>query len=337
MIKLKKTPKLDKSKLVLGIKEKFLHLGDYMYQRKLFEFIDEEGNYLGDNFFETTFKFRPSTDSTSSLQASSDSKPPIVYEITGPYDSVSKKFAAVARVYYKGDLVFQYDHNDGIAQRTAAITWLYIDALEHKLGNVLIYGPGLISTHVVDYLKHFNPKLESIDYVHYEKAKPDFEKNLKKMKVQAEFVKDADLSKYDTIILATTTKEYCITKKNIKDVKPGTFIVSLCTTSAVGEIEPCVYGMDNVQLFLDYEQSKSFVQDLKEAVKRGLVKGEIYLDEVLSKRFKHRGLNKWRLNQMLKSKINILRLTGTPMQNIVVMEMMILHYAQDKWKRLICS
>lgn len=304
MIKLKKTPKLNKEELVEKIREKFMNLDDYMYQRKLFEFIDEKGNYLGDNFFETTFKFQ-------------NPKPPIVYEITGPYDSVSKSFAAVARVYYKSKLIFQYDHNDGIAQRTAAMTWLYIDALKHKVNNILIYGPGLISTNIADYLKYFNPGLKSIDYVHHSIPSELFEKNLNKFGVEANFVKEPDLSKYDTVIMATTTKKYCITKENIEQLKPNTVVVSLCTTSAIGEIEPEVYGLDNVQLFLDYELTRTFTVEMKKANKMGCIRNEVYLKDVIE------GSNRVYLNQPVGDKVKIIRLTGTPMQNIAVIEMML--------------
>ncbi|MBU0975577.1 hypothetical protein KJ918_02155, partial [Patescibacteria group bacterium] len=156
MIKLPTTPALDKDKLVEQIKDKFLNLKQYKYKRILAGFLDENGNYLGDNFFETTFKFQ-------------DPKPPVVYEISGPFDSVSNKFAGIARVFYEAELMFEYDHVGGINQRTAAMTLAYLLELKHKVQNILIFGPGKVSTQVVDYLKHFNKDLAKIDYVHYEK------------------------------------------------------------------------------------------------------------------------------------------------------------------------
>ncbi|MDD3647266.1 MAG: hypothetical protein PHS44_02080 [Candidatus Dojkabacteria bacterium] len=299
MITLPTTPALDKDRLVDSIKDKFLHIDQYKYKRILAEFLDDKGNYLGDNFFETTFKFQ-------------SPKPPVVYEISGPYDSICRKFAGIARVFYEAQLVYEYDHVGGINQRTAAMTLAYLMELKHKANKVLVYGPGKVSTQVVSYLKHFYKDLKNIDYVHYEKPNPEFEKNINEIGIESKFKKEPDLKTYDTIILATTTKDYCLTKAIFEKLKPGACVVSLCTTSATGEIEPACHGLQNVQVFLDYEDSKTFTNEMKEANEKGCLENVTYFTEVLKKKV-----------EKSSDKVNLVRLTGTPMQNIAVIEMML--------------
>lgn len=315
MIKLQPTPKLDKEKLVELIKEKFLNIEDYKYHRVLQDYRDNEGNFIGDNFWESTFKL-------------SEGESPTIYEITGPYDIVSKKYAYVARVFKDGDMVYQFDMRAGNAQRVAAIVWGYLSELNlnsaerGKPKRVLLIGPGNINRHVLEYLVHFMPELENVDYYHYKEAKPEFEKFAQELGVGAKFVSEIDYTAYDTFISAVNGKEPVVDVENFKKIKPGSVFVSLSTTGA-NDLHPEIYGLDTVNLFFDYEGTKTFTEDMRTANEKGYLENVIYYTDVLRKQIAPMPMAGRKSAPAVDEKVNVLRLTGTPMQNIAVIEMML--------------
>ena len=91
----------------------------------------------------------------------------------------------------------------------------------------------------------------------------------------------------------------------------GAALVSLCTTSQMGEISENIYSRNDVNVMFDYELTRSFTSDMNAANKAGHLESVTFLDEIL----------KGKLPSDISKKKNILRLTGTPMQNVVVLDM----------------
>lgn len=302
MIQLPNTPSLNKEKLVELIKDKFLHIEDYKYHRTLQDFKDNEGNFLGDNFWETTFKLN-------------EGESPTIYEITGPFDIVSKKYAYVARVFKEGEMLYQFDMRAGNAQRVGAMVCAYLNAIGHSPKKILLIGPGNINKHVLEYLKHFMPELNAVEYYHYAEAKPEFEKFAEGIDVKATFVSKIDYSAYDTFIGAVNGKKPVVNVEDFKKIKPGSAFVSLSTTGA-NDLHPDIYGLDGINLFFDYEGTKMFTEDMRTANAKGYLEKAVYFADVL------KGDSGVQLRNG-DGKVNVLRLTGTPMQNIAVIEMML--------------
>ena len=300
MHELKKTKDLEKSVLIDKIREQFKDIDKLKYQRTLLEFFDDQGQFLGDNVFETTFKLR-------------EDDAPLVYEVSGPYDAVSKEYATIARVFYRGELEFECDLKPGILQRTAAMVILYLDTLNQPLGNILLVGAGKLAVHVAAYLKHFSPELKNIDYQDLDQKVGDFEIPVKEFGLQTRYVDTPDFSVYDTIILSTTTSTCIIDNDNISTLKPGSVVVSLCTTSQSGEIAEEVYARSDINTFLDYDLTKTFTAEMKRANDLGYLDNAILFQDILA----------GQSDYDLEAKVNIVRLTGTPIQNVAVIDMML--------------
>jgi hypothetical protein len=300
MFELIPTDNLDKKLLAEKITDQFRSADKLFYKRALLEIFDDKGKFLGDDLFETTFKLV-------------EEQAPIIYEISGPYDTVSKKYATIAKIYHNGEMVYQLDLKAGIFQRTAAMIWLYLDTLKHNLGNVLLYGAGKVGRQTVEYIKFFKPGFEVIDYQDLEVKVDGFEAPLKKIGVIAKYKQNPDLSKYDTIIMATSTNQCIIHEGNISSIKVGTVVVSVCTSSQSGEISKEIYGRKDVNIFLDYDLSKVFTEDMRKVNDLGFLQEVIYYRDILL------GKQEFDLN----SKINLIRLTGTPIQNVAVVDMVL--------------
>lgn len=288
---------LDKASLVANIRTQFQNIDQLKYQRALQEFFDGE-TFIGDNVFETCFKLRAGL-------------PPLAYEVSGPYCATSNEYATIGRIYERGEQVFESNIKQQIQQRTAAMVWLFFDALRHKPEKILMVGAGKLSLEIVKYLKHFIPSLSQIDYHTRAQHTESFERPCRDIGVISDYQENLTLEDYDTIIMATNTNRCLIEESNITSIKPGAVIASLCTTSQTGEIAGSVYARDDVNTIFDYELTRSFTPDMKATDKAGHLNNVILLGDIL----------KGDLPKNISKKKNVLRITGTPMQNIAVLDM----------------
>ncbi|MGI2170411.1 hypothetical protein ACROAE_09465 [Shewanella sp. MF05960] len=290
---------LDKDTLMANIRGQFVNSKQLKYQRKLLEFTDNSGAFLGDNVFETSFLLR-------------DQQSPLVYEVSGPYDVISNEYATIGRIYENGQRIFECDIKDQIQQRTAAMVALFFDTINHRPSKVLLVGAGKLATETVRYLKHSFPTLNMLDYHARTQRADTFEAVCNALDISATYQPVLDLAGYDTIIMATNTTTCLINSANIDTVQKGAVIASLCTTSQVGEITGEVYGLDNINVVFDYDLTRSFTPDMKAANKAGFLNNVSLLTDILNDAHK----------PDLTNKKTILRITGTPMQNVAVLNMM---------------
>lgn len=290
---------LDKTALTDAIRAQVSNSSQLKYQRSLLEFEDNEGGFLGDNVFETSFLLR-------------EGQTPLIYEVSGPYDVVSNEYATVGRMYDRGKCIFECNMKDQIQQRTAAMVTLFLDAISHKPKNILLVGAGNLALETMRYLRHDLPELSDISY-HARKQRADsFEAICEEMGVCASFQPSLELKGFDTIILVTNTAKCLIDASNIETVQTGAVIASLCTTSQVGEIAGDVYGRDDVDTMFDYDLTRTFTPDMRAANEAGHLSKVTFLADILN----------GKTTPNLSDKRNILRITGTPMQNVAVLDMM---------------
>lgn len=290
---------LDKDALVANIRAQIVGSSQLKYQRALLEFEDNQGGFLGDNVFETSFLLR-------------EEQSPLIYEVSGPYDTVSNEYATIGRIYESGKRIFECDMKDQIQQRTAAMVLLFLDALNHQPEKILMVGAGKLATETVQYLKHSLPGLETLDYHARSQRTDTFEAACTAMGISANFRPSLHLAGYDTIILTTNTAECLIDATNIDAVQAGAVIASLCTTSQVGEIAGDVYGRDDVNVMFDYDLTRTFTADMRAADKNGHLEDVTLLADILN----------GSATPDQTGKKRILRITGTPMQNVAVLDMM---------------
>lgn len=290
---------LDKDTLVANIRAQIKNSAHLKYQRALLEFEDNDGGFLGDNVFETSFLIR-------------SHQPPLIYEVSGPYDTVSNEYATIGRIYESGQRIFEADIKQQIQQRTAAMVWLMLDAIKHRPGNILMVGAGLLADETLRYLKYFMPDLAHIDYHARNRRVDTFEATCSGLGVTATYQSGLSLAGYDTIIMVTNTSEILIDSSTIGTVQEGAVIASLCTTSQVGEIAGDVYGRDDVTVLFDYDLTRRFTPDMRKADEAGYLGQVTFLSDILN----------GTATLDLAGKRNILRITGTPMQNIAVLDML---------------
>ncbi|WP_342075479.1 hypothetical protein [Yoonia sp. SS1-5] len=290
---------LDKDMLVQRIRANMKNAGKLRYQRALAEFTDQAGAFLGDNVFETSFLLR-------------EGQPPLIYEVSGPYDVVSNNYATVGRIYENGERIFESNIKDQIQERTAAMVWIFLAALGHRPHNILLVGAGTLATETVSYLKHFLPDLASLDY-HARTARPDsFERRCAALGVDATYQPALELTGYDTVLMMTNTTSHLVDAGTISQMPEGGVLASLCTTSQTGEIAGDVYSRDDVQVFFDYDLTRSFTPDMKAADAAGHLTDVTMLTDLMSA-----------ISPAdLSGKRNILRITGTPMQNVAVLDIL---------------
>ena len=290
---------LNKERLIANIRQLLINNHRLKYQRALLEFENIDGSFLGDNVFETTFLLR-------------DNQAPLIYEVSGPYDVISNEYATTGRIYEKGQCIFECNIKEQIQQRTAAMVCLFFESLKHKPNKILIIGAGKLAIEVIRYLNYAFPLIDCIDYHARNQRADTFETSCNDLGISAKFQDVMDLSDYDTVIMVTNTSECLIDDKNIESIKNGAVVASLCTTSQTGEITGEVYGRKDVNVLFDYDLTRSFTSDMRIADKAGYLKKVTLLKDILDVD----------VTLNMAEKKNILRITGTPMQNIAVLDMM---------------
>ncbi len=290
---------LDKDVLVANIRTQMENCDQLKYKRSLLEFFDNDGRFLGDNVFETSFMAR-------------QNQPPLIYEVSGPYDTISNEYATIGRIYESGQRIFEYDMKQQIQQRTAAMVWLFFTALDHKPNGVLIVGAGKLAIETVHYLKHFLPDLSVLDYHARNQRIESFENPCGELGVSVRYQDKLELGDYDTIIMVTNTQACLLDSINIDSIRPGAVVASLCTTSQTGEIASEVYDREDVNVMFDYDLTRSFTPDMRAADEAGHLKRVTFLSDILQKN----------VPLDMTDKKNLIRITGTPMQNVAVLDMM---------------
>lgn len=121
-----------------------------------------------------------------------------------------------------------------------------------------------------------------------------------------------NLTSYDTIIMVTNTLGCLIDEGNFESVCDGAVIASLCTTSQTGKIAGTIYDREDVNVIFDYELTRNFTPDLQAADKAGHLDKVSFLRVILNEK----------VTAAPTSKKTVLSITGTPMQNLAVINIL---------------
>ncbi len=291
---------IDKTKLIELIKEYFINSDRYPYSRTIAETFDQKGNFVGDNVMETIFELKPG-------------HPSIIYQMTGPYDAAIKDYASYGFVWFENKIFDQVDLKNEIISRTGAMVPIFLDTLQHKPKKILLVGPGKVNKSVLEYLCLLFHEAE-LFYNHHNLSSETFENFARDLGTEVQYVKDlSDLSKFDVIVMATNTATPIITQKNFATIKKGALVFSFYTTGNSAEIDIELYGRPEINLFIDYENTKTFKSDTKTATEKGYFDKSIELKDLLTKK----------VEVDTRTRVNLIRLTGTPFQNLALYKLLL--------------
>ena len=142
--------------------------------------------------------------------------------------------------------------------------------------------------------------------------RPEFEQDLGQIGIQATAHSEASFSGFDMVILATNTDTVLLDGAKLATLDQGSVVVSLRTTSMVGEIAQEVYGRDDVHCILDHDLSRRFTPDMRRADDAGTLSKAVLLTDIL---------NTGSTVSLPADKVTIVRMTGTPMQNLALLDL----------------
>lgn len=284
------------------IKKVFLEQDKYVFEKKVTEF-SVGGKFAGDiiNFL----IFDPST------------TPPTFYEVSTPFDLISKKAPQHALVYYDGKCVFQTDYSEYAAMRTGVMDGLILKHTHNNIGNlkILMFGSGKTASWSVKGLAALMPAIKEIDYYTKSGAKESFESLGMKEGIKLKYKESwrSELDKYDVIICHTRPEESFLVSEDIPKIKHGAQIHSFITSTEHGELVDEFYS-DKAELVSDWPQILGYNKILMRAVETGNINPDkiIYLSKVF-------GGNYIR-NESVP--YTIVQLGGTPIQNLAVLQLL---------------
>ena len=199
---------MDRDALLARVKERFLSADQLSYVRSLQEVFGPDDAFLGDNVFETTFDRDSST-------------PPLVYEVSGPYDAASREYATVGRVYRGGALQWSGDIKPGILARTAAMVCLALDAVGHSPRRLLLVGPGKLGRETLSWMTERAPDLEMIGVRGRSPAPQALLAELVGRGVKAREDRSDGFAGYDCVVMTTNTDRLLLDAAGLETVERG--------------------------------------------------------------------------------------------------------------------
>ena len=294
---------LDLKILGENIEKVFLEQDKYVFEKKVTEF-NVEGKFVGDiiNFL----MFDPST------------TPPTFYEVSTPFDLVSKKAPQHALVYRDGKCVFQADYTEYAAMRTGIMDALILSHT-HKasLGDkkVLLFGSGKTATWSIKGMAALTPEIKSVDYYTLSGRKETFEAMGKEQGIELQYTENwrEVLPSYDIITCHTRTEEPFLLKGDISNIKQGAQIHSFITSTEHGELADAFYTKE-VDLVSDWPKILGYNKILMRAVENKQIDPEkiVYLKVLFG--------GSYRQNEKLP--YTIVQMGGTPIQNLAVLQLL---------------
>lgn len=287
--------------LIDSIKDVFLHQDKFAMQKIVPEF-SIDGTFIGDYFNYIIFE-------------SLGEKPPRIYHTASPYDVISKKAPQQALVFHDGKLELSVDFTEYVDMRTGIMDALLLQALAVKnIGEkrIVYFGTGKIARWSLKYLKEIYPEIKSVDFVNASGNGNDFIEYASELGIVATLVPAPDISRYDIIIMHTSTDVPILTAADISKIKKGAIITAYRTTSEHGEFENDFLNTSHAHVITDWEHSLEFVSDMKGALEKGILKKD---ESMLLKNIFEGAL------PVGDKAYTVFRSTGTPMQNVAILKL----------------
>ncbi|MES2630437.1 MAG: hypothetical protein V4611_00565 [Patescibacteria group bacterium] len=205
-----------------SIKNVFLN-SSISFDKKITKYSNEQNDYIADQIW-------------FNAAEEVDGKPPIVYSVVTPWDSVSNTAPQHAIVFQGGEVIANKDFTHFADQRTAimgSITLNYV-ALEQK--NILIYGCGKIARCSVAALSELH-QVDSITYTNRRGHSSDeFEEYCSSVGVNASFSSAPELSKYNVVLLHTDASSPIFTKEMSSSLSTPAIVASFKTEELDSEL-----------------------------------------------------------------------------------------------------
>lgn len=288
--------------LAENIKKVFLEQDRYVFEKKVTEF-SVDGKFAGDiiNFL----MFDPST------------TPPTFYEVSTPFDLISKKAPQHALVYRDGKCVFQSDYTEYAAMRTGVMDGLILRHTHNNLEGlkILMFGSGKTASWSVKGLAALTPEIKEVDYYSKSGIKESFETLGVEVGIKLKYQENwrSELDKYDVIICHTRAEAPLLVSEDIPKIKCGAQIHSFITSTEHGELADEFYT-NKIELVSDWPKILEYNKILIRAVETGSVSPDkiIYLNEVFSGGYKRN----------TSTPYTIVQLGGTPVQNLAVLQLL---------------
>ena len=294
---------MDLSTLTKNIKQTFLEQNRYVFEKKVTEFR-VNGQFVGDiiNF----------------LMFDGSTTPPTFYEVSTPFDLISKKAPQHALVYRDGKCVFQTDYTEYAAMRTGVMDGLVLSHThKNKLNDkkVLMFGSGKTASWSLKGLAALVPEISQIDYFSLSGQKPVFEELGQEIGIQLKYHNDwrDNLSQYDIILCHTRAEAPLLNKYDIKNVKDDAQIHSYITSTEHGELVDEFYT-NKINLVSDWPKALEYNKILMRVVANKQVEPSsiVYLREVLGGTYVPKP----------GSPYTIFQFSGTPIQNLAVLQLL---------------
>ncbi len=213
------------------IVETFLNQDQYLLVKEVPEF-KQNGVLIGDWF--------------SYLMCDPTTNPPTFYEVTSPYDLVSKKAPQHALVFQDGKCILQTDYTDYVAMRTSVLdalllTYLGVTSLADK--KVLICGTGRFASWSIQSLKAYFPELDEVAYLTKQNPDQAFEKLATSLGVKTVHTIERNPSGFDIILCHTNAEESIFTDPSL--IKQGAILTGFLSSTQYGEFADAFYNSDS--------------------------------------------------------------------------------------------
>lgn len=283
------------------IVETFLNQDQYLLAKEVPEF-KQNGVLVGDWF--------------SYLMCDPTTNPPTFYEVTSPYDLVSKKAPQHALVFQDGKCILQTEYTDYVAMRTGIVdalllTHLGITGLANK--KVLICGTGRIASWSIKSLKAYFPDLQQITYLTKEKSDETFEKLATVLDIKATHTISKDPREFDVILCHTSTEASIFTDPSL--IKKGAILAGFISSTQYGEFSDAFYNSDTANVLIDWEPNLSRMPYIERQIEIGAV------DKARMGNLRSLFAGECKVNP--DAKYTLFTSVGTPMQNIALLKLLV--------------
>lgn len=296
------TTNIDLKVLANEIEKNFVEQDKYVFEKKVTEFKVEDV-FVGDiiNF----------------LMFDGSTNPPTFYEVSTPFDLVSKKAPQHALVFRDGKCTFQTDYTDYAAMRTGLMDALTLRHAHKNLEDlrILMFGSGKTASWSIKGMQALTPEIKKVDYVSLQGKKASFETLGQECGIQLQHLDNwkEHLPEYDILIFHTRAESPILKAEDIPLIKKGAQIHSFITSTEHGELDDAFYN-DSSEIISDWPRILGYNKILMRVVASKQINPDkiTYLKEVFD--------GKYIKNET--SDYTIVQFGGTPIQNLAVLKML---------------
>jgi ornithine cyclodeaminase/alanine dehydrogenase-like protein (mu-crystallin family) len=215
-------------------------------------------------------------------------------------------------VFEGGKQLLNIEFDKYVSMRTAAMNAVVLNALnitDLSDKKVLIFGSGKIATETVKILASVF-LLKEIDVISKTGNLAEITKAVKNISIQIGNIDD--ISKYDLIICHTKTDKPVISESHIQKIKHGAILTSFISSTEHGEFPDSIFNDKRANIITDWCQTILGAKDLQRAKEAGLFVDSMYLKDLLSGK-----------TIDTSKQYTIYRSTGTPIQNLAVLKVLL--------------